>query len=262
MNAFGGAKMETGKPANAPAQGQGDDQARDSVEETIDNKLRKLGHRIKNTSTVRFVASKRVRFNYGLANLTVVILSLWAIFFAYFLASGLKNLPSINLPVIEAAGIILPVFIVVFSLVEGGENLVRAYLMELNARQLRELGDDLFAATANLDHDAQKKVASFETFSKRYNDILERSPINHDDVDHWSRYFARRRKDVPEFSWRWWYYLLVVLFVWSRRQGVRVLYLVLWLLPLVAFLVPPSIGHAPLGEPALNSSLADPAPAH
>lgn len=209
------------------------------TEETIDNKLKKLGSRIKNTSTVRFAASKRVRFNYSLANLTVVILSLWAIFYAYFLATPMKDLPHINLPIIEASGVILPVFIVVFSLVEGGENLVRAYLMELNARQLRELGDELFTATAALDHDMSAKVASFETFSRRYNDILERSPVNHDDIDHWGRHFAKVRKGAKEFSWHWFYYLLIVILVWLRRQAVRFLYLILWLLPLAPFLAPP-----------------------
>jgi hypothetical protein len=214
-----------------------------TIEESMDTKLKKLGSRIKNTSTVRFAASKRVRFNYSFANLTVVVLSLWAIFFAYFLASGLKNMPWANVPVIEAFGVILPVFIVVFSLVEGGENLVRAHLMELNARQLRELGDKLFTASSQLDHNTERKVATFEEYSREYNNILERSPINHDDVDHWGRHFALQRRLAAEYSWHWWYYLLIVILVWLRRQCIRLLYVVLWILPVLAFLVAPAGAH-------------------
>lgn len=209
------------------------------VDESIETKLKKLGSRIKNTSTVRFAAAKRIRFNYALANLTVVVLSLWAIFFSYLLvADPLKEIAQ-NTPVVQAIGILLPVFIVVFSLIEGGQNLVRAHLMELNARHLRELGDKLFTAAFGHQNGSEHRIKIFEEYSHMYNDILERSPVNHDDVDHWGRHFAKCRREAKEYTWHWWYYLIIVIGVWLRRQGVRILYLSLWFLPF-AGLVPPS----------------------
>jgi SMODS and SLOG-associating 2TM effector domain family 5 len=208
-------------------------------DDPIDKKLQKLGARIKNTSTVRFAASKRLRFNYGMANLTVVILSLWSIFISYTLLSPLTESLRFDKAIIEAAGLLLPVFIVVFSLIEGGENLVRAHLMELNARQLRELGDKFFSALSKNHIDPGKVTAHrmdvFEKYSKEYNDILERSPVNHDDIDHWGRHFALKRKESKEYQWDWWYYLFIVLAVWVRRQSLRILYLSFWCAPIILF---------------------------
>ncbi len=217
-----------------------DEKLESKIEETIDHKLKKLGGRIKNTSTVRFAASKRIRFNYALANLTVVVLSLWSILISYAITANLISSFNLNRSAVETSGLILPVFIVVFSLIEGGENLVRAHLMELNARQLRELSDKYFSHLAShfADDADHEKIKIFEQYSKEYNDILERSPINHDDIDHWGRYFARKRKDTKEFSFRWYYYLVIVVGVWIRRQTNRILYFILWLSPLLLLLVP------------------------
>lgn len=211
----------------------------DSDDDPIETKIKKLGYRVKNTSTVRFAGSKRIRFNYSMANLTVIVLSLWAIFISYMLASSLSDAISINKPVMEAVGVVLPVFIVVFSLIEGGENLVRAHLMELNARQLRELGDKLFSVYSKAKMEGGDLVAVFEEYSHKYNDTLERSPINHDDIDHWGRYFAGRRRNQKEFTWPWLYYFFLIGLVWMRRQVSRLIYISLWLLPALFFLVPP-----------------------
>jgi hypothetical protein len=87
-----------------------------SVREKVD----KLFARIKNTSSVRFHASRRVRMDYKIAQLTVVFLSLWAILISYLLASALGKQEHLDVPILSAAGVILPVFIVVFSLIENG----------------------------------------------------------------------------------------------------------------------------------------------
>ncbi len=203
-------------------------------DEAIESKLKKLGGRIKNTSTVRFAASKRIRFDYGVANFTVVVLSLWSILIAYASTSRLIETFGLNRPIVETVGIILPVFIVVFSLIEGGENLVRAHLMELNARQLRELGDKYFSELAShfpKKDNFSEQVRIFEEYSRSYNDILERSPINHDDIDHWGRHFAKQRKELPQFTFLWWYYLFIVILVWFRRQTKRIVYFMLWVSP-------------------------------
>ena len=180
-------------------------------QDSIELKILKLRSRIKNTSSVRFGASKRIKFNYSIANLTVIILSLWAIFISYVLSSDLAQVWQIDVPVWEAVGIMLPVFIVVFSLIEGGETFLRAHLLELNARQLRELGDILFGESAKTDDNPEYRAELFERFSQRYNDILERSPINHDDVDHWSKHYAHLRSSHEDFSWRWLYFSLLIL---------------------------------------------------
>lgn len=204
-------------------------------EDDIEIKIKKLRSRIKNTSSVRFAASKRIKFNYSIANLTVIVLSLWAIFISYILTSDLVTQWNVNVDAWEAAGIVLPVFIVVFSLIEGGETFLRAHLLELNARLLRELGDELFGEAARIDGDPAQRAELFKKYSRKYNDILERSPINHDDVDHWSRHYSRCRHDSKEFSVRWFYFTAIIAFVWMRRQGQRALYFSLWVLPIALF---------------------------
>ena len=195
----------------------------------VDVELEKLRTRIKNTSSTRFAAAHRVHFNYTMAKLTVVILSLWAIFISYVLTTlSLQETLHFDKAAIEAVGIVLPVFIVVFSLIEGGETYLRAHNLELNARRLRELADELKGQMIN---GVATKEGLFAEFSEKYNDCLERSPINHRDVDHWSKYYVRKRQEVTSFSPKWWYYLVISMVLWVRRQLQRVLYFVLWLVP-------------------------------
>jgi len=197
--------------------------------------LEKLRTRIKNTSSTRFSASHRVHFNYTLAKLTVVILSLWAIFISYVLTSELGLSLHYDVEGAEAAGIILPVFVVVFSLIEGGETYLRAHNLELNARQLRELADKLKGETINGAAESGAFAILFEKYSREYNDILERSPINHRDIDHWSKYYVRCRQSVVWFSRHWWYFFAITMLLWFRRQMQRFLYLSLWVIPAFLF---------------------------
>lgn len=232
-----------------------------SVEnEPLELKITKLGARIKNTSTVRFASSKRIRFNHTMANVTVVCLSLWSIFISFALTSTLSERIAHNRETLEVVGVILPVFIVVFSLIESGENLVRAHLLELNARQLRELGDNLFSAHVRAKNKEKEKNESdlvdvFEKFSKEYNDVLERSPVNHDDIDHLGKHYLAERaryikdfkkstkvNDKPsiskfDFLMKNIFFRIIIFAIWIRRQFIRVTYISLWFIPIVFFLV-------------------------
>jgi hypothetical protein len=205
----------------------------------ITRKLDKLQYRIKNTSSTRFSASKRVRFNYDLGALTIIILSLWAIYISIILGGNFVVMVDGTRKLVEVTGILLPVFIVVFSLVEGGNNYLRSHQLELNARQLRELADELAGEVTKEEHTAttDSRAALFEKFSKKYNDILERSPINHDEIDHWSRHYVALRNDQPMFRGMWWLYSALVVAIWARRQAQRVVYLALWFIPALPFLL-------------------------
>src|SRR5262249_1815200 len=98
------------------------------AEDPIDQHVAQLRERIKTTSTVGLNAGRRVRLNYKIANLTVVVLSLWAILIAFVpIFPGLAQQFGINEVRWQAAGVILPVFIVVFSLIEGGDSFLRAH---------------------------------------------------------------------------------------------------------------------------------------
>ncbi|MFN7056510.1 SLATT domain-containing protein [Hyphomonas sp.] len=203
--------------------------------------LDRLLERIKNTSSTRFSASHRVHFNYAMAKLTVVVLSLWTVFFAYCLTTNLEATIPYNPSIMQAVGVVLPVFVVVFSLIEGGETYLRAHNLELNARQLRELADEL-KAEALANSKSQQAIATiYIQYAKRYNDALERSPINHKDVDHWSKHYVRQRQDrTQRWSFSWWYYVAISLTLWIRRQAQRALYVGLWMVPLFVFDAPRS----------------------
>ena len=204
-------------------------------EQEISAKLRKLQGRIKNTSSVRFAASKRVRFNYNIAQLTIVALSIWAIIISTTLAFDVQGIFSIKERYVELIGILLPVCIVAFSLIENGEVYLRSAFLEINARQLRELSDQLFVAIEKADGDLSAKIEVFSSYSQKYNDILERSPINHDDVDHYTKKYEREREKYGMLTIEFWLLAISSLFVTCRRQVRRVLYITLWLMPLLLF---------------------------
>jgi SMODS and SLOG-associating 2TM effector domain family 5 len=198
-------------------------------------KLESLRLRIKNTSSVRFDAARRVRSDYKIAQLTVVFLSLWAITISYILASELAEHLKIDVKLFTGVGVILPVFIVVFSLIEGGENYLRAYQLEYNARQLRELADQLYTSSAVTGLDANQLLKVFEEFSEKYSDSLERSPINHDDVDHYHRIYSKSLESLGFKQWDWWACKFRLMLVWCEMRFKKFLYVAFWFLPLVLF---------------------------
>lgn len=218
-------------------------------------KLKKLQIRIKNTSSVRFSASKRIRFDYKLAQLTIVILSLWSITISFLIA--MNNMPKLGLQrdVLEPIGILLPVFIVAFSLIENGETYLRGHQLEMCARQLRELGDKLYTEIELNYLSVKKLIEVYNSFSQTYNDILERSPANHDDIDHWARKYsadrdaARHRLDSTILQGGYISSLLndarisyirnfvIWLAIFVRRQFKRIFYIGLWAVPLTAFFI-------------------------
>lgn len=203
--------------------------------EQLEKKLVKLQTRIKNTSSVRFSAAKRVRFNYNLAQLTVVMLSLWAIVISTTLAFEVDELFNFPPRVVQLVGILLPVGIVTFNLIENGEVYLRSAYLEMNARQLRELSDQLYVAIEEAKGNATDSLKVYGDYSQRYNDILERSPINHDDIDHWSRKYVRDRQNSKNFSSDYWKYLTLNGVFIVRRQAKRLIYVTLWILPAFLF---------------------------
>jgi len=210
----------------------------DEASKGIHEKLDRLRLRIKNTSSVRFYASRRVRTNYRIAQLTVVILSLWAIFISYILASKLADALLMNTEILTAVGVILPVFIVVFSLLENGEVFLRAHQLEHNARQLRELSDQLYTSAAVKGLDPNALLHVYDTFSQRYSDCLERTPINHDDIDHFQR-MIRNELAAVELSWTRYFQLQLQLIPVSWKIHYRrVLYVGFWVLPVIFLTFP------------------------
>ena len=143
---------------------------RASYVEEFDRKIDKLKHRIKNTFSTRFAAAKRVKFNYSLANLTIIVLSLWAIAISFVLTGSYITMSEVGRKSLEMAGVLLPVFVVVFSLMEGGDNYLRGYLLELNARQLRELSDEFSADIERVKNvnTPNAKANLYEKYSKKY----------------------------------------------------------------------------------------------
>lgn len=203
-------------------------------ENTIVAKLVKLQARIKNTSSVRFGAARRIRFNYQLAQITVVILSLWAITISYILAMKWHQ-TGISEERLQAVGILLPVFIVAFSLIENGETYLKSHQLELSARQLRELSDQLYAEIARTGDRAKDQIKVFSQFSERYNDMLERNAVNHDDIDHWTRVCTVDRARSVRFSREWLYCSAAAFWFWCGRQSRRALYALLWISPAIFF---------------------------
>jgi len=199
--------------------------------------LEKLRARIKYTSSVRFNASRRVRSDYYVAQLTVVILSLWSIFISYILAMRLAEHWYLDTESLTAVGVILPVFIVVFSLIERGDSFLRAHQLEYNARQLRELSDQLFTASKVSKTDADEDRGIYADFIKRYNDIIERASVDHDDIDHFRQLYERKPQDdstiisYPFSRFR-------IIKVLAKTYFKRGLYILFWFLPVIFLIVP------------------------
>jgi SMODS and SLOG-associating 2TM effector domain family 5 len=207
----------------------------------VEIKIEKLKSRIKHTSSVRFESARRVRTDYDVAQLTVIILSLWAIFIAYILSKKLVPESNRYIELFDAAGVILPVFIVVFSLIEGGQNYLRSYQLEMSARNLREMSDQLYTASAPVSLDSIQRIEIFNQFSQKYSDSLERSPVNHDNLDHFQQHYSNVRKDSKRWSLRWCEFSIYLFCVWLRAQFKRILYIFFWIAPVGLF----KISHLP-----------------
>jgi VanZ family protein len=198
-------------------------------------KLEGLRLRIKNTSSVRFYASRRVRTDYRIAQLTVVILSLWAIAISYSLATKLADEYSLDVDLLTGIGVILPVFIVVFSLLENGETFLRAFQLEANARQLRELSDQLYTSAAVKGLENAELLKVYDEFSQRYSDSLERTQVNHDDVDHFYRIYHLDMKHRKADNFGYIRIRLLLTHNWCKIQFKRCLYISLWFAPILLF---------------------------
>ncbi len=207
----------------------------DATQEVI-VKLESLRLRMKNTSSVRFNAARRVRSDYKIAQLTVVFLSLWAITISYILATDLATHLNIDIEIFTGVGVILPVFIVVFSLIESGESYLRAHQLEYNARQLRELADQLYTSSAVTGLNADQLLNVFEQFSQKYSDSLERTPINHDDVDHFHRDYTKKIETLNPRQLGWWACKFNLLIVGFEIRYKKILYIAFWFLPIILFL--------------------------
>jgi SMODS and SLOG-associating 2TM effector domain family 5 len=201
----------------------------------VEIKIDKLKSRIKHTSSVRFESARRVRTDYDVAQLTVIILSLWAILIAYIISKKLVPPTNHYIELFDAAGVILPVFIVVFSLVEGGQNYLRSYQLEMSARNLREMSDQLYTASAPAGLTQRNQIAIFNQFSQKYSDSLERSPVNHDNLDHFQQHYSNIRKDSDRWSKNWCEFTIYLFCVWLRAQFKRILYIFFWIAPFGLF---------------------------
>lgn len=170
-----------------------------------------------------------------MAQLTVVVLSLWSITISTALTFRTIQIFALPEQIVQLVGILLPVGIVVFSLIENGETYLRSNLLEINARHLRELSDQLYADISRNKGDVNNSLLVFEEYSKNYNDILERSPVNHDDIDHWTKKYIREREHLPHLSHQWSYFTFVSLLLWARRQVKRVIFFLFWIGPILLF---------------------------
>jgi hypothetical protein len=143
----------------------------------------------------------------------------------------------LDIPILTGAGVILPVFIVVFSLLENGEAFLRSHQLEANARQLRELSDQLYTAAAVQGQDANELLVVYSEYSERYSDCLERTPVNHDDVDHYYRVYSLAL-DLGNLA------IIQKTHAWRRLMLVRVsiyfkraLYIIFWFAPTAILLL-------------------------
>lgn len=153
------------------------------------------------------------------------------------------------------ASVLIPVFVVIFSLIEGGEQYLRAHNLNVVARKLRELADDVRSDKQFQDTNNNDWESKFACYYKKYNNILERHNVDHDDVDHLRQKFIEKR-DRYSFVLKekkigagaatdnggdpsihlWVYFLLLTWMVWLRRQAQRILYMSSWFLPFLLFL--------------------------
>ncbi|MCW3836880.1 SLATT domain-containing protein [Sphingomonas canadensis] len=227
------------------------------TESSLVSKIWQIQERMRITSSCRFSASKRIRFDWNLAQLTVVVLSLWSIAISYLLLPGSLDISGDIRIKFQSIGILLPVFIVAFSLIERGENYVRSYQLDNSARQLREIGDDLTAAVIEANSREDHLLDALKTYSSRYNHSLERCPVSHDDIDYWLVLFTDIVSGHRYAKWYRAYALVAVLILITRKQMKRTFYISLWLAPaLYITLIPaPSPTRAfPQTSPAQRAS--------
>lgn len=160
----------------------------------LDSYAAKLSNRIWKTKGSRFNAARRLNNKYQFSLSSISILSVYGI--AIPVIQGILNnqqCQKIN-GIYNAISLILSVFTLVISLLEGAKNYqIKAEKLHINAVEISILERELdFLKVSKLaETDLIKKLG---VISDKYENLIKDCPENHDPVDY-KLFMAQNRKD-------------------------------------------------------------------
>ena len=142
--------------------------------------LTELKRKVEITKDARFQAHLRLERRHHISSYFISVLSLCVI--ALSLLPNVITLTAQEGQLLLAGSVILSVFIIILSLAEASQNFYhRGELLHENARQIGKIFNRLQLIT-EVDSDISTKL---EKLSGDYDAIIDKCPMNHDNVDYW-----------------------------------------------------------------------------
>ena len=173
--------------------------------------IHKVTENIRTTIGSRFNASRRLNNKYKFSAISISILSIFGIgtpIIQNFIDSN-KCL-KIN-ELYTLVSILLSIFILVLSLLEGSQNYqVKAEKLHSNAVDISTVSKEIYFLTnyelkiATSETDKKKIITEIKQQYKEYDDLIKRCPENHDPDD----YLLFKAQNYKEFKKEW---------LWSKR---------------------------------------------
>lgn len=143
--------------------------------------LRDFKRSVEITRDVRFQANLRLSRRQQGSSYIVAMLSLYVI--ALSLLPNILELQLFQNQVLLACSIVLSVFVIFTSLIDGAQNFYhQGELLHQCARKIATIHHGL--KNIDVDGDRESAVQSLEAFQAEYRQALDECPINHDNVDY------------------------------------------------------------------------------
>lgn len=168
--------------------------------ELADGSKEKLLSRMHKTKGARFAAHKRLSKKHYINGYTVAILSFYVICISVALLIYKSDLPNESNNFFTFMSVALSVLIIIISLLVASEKYdVKATLMHFCAREVLDLYTELkFSKDCDV---------TLDSFRKRYQDIINKYPDNHDEIDRITYSLEERPKNIGAlfvyYAWYW-----------------------------------------------------------
>lgn len=172
------------------------------TEEIVKKALSDFKRSAEITRDVRFQANLRLASRQRGSSYIVSLLSLYVI--GLSLIPNILNLEQYQNQILLACSVILSVFVIFTSLLDGSQNFYhQGELLHQCARKIATINYKLKNIDIDQDHEAAK--SHLEGLQNEYQRALDECPINHDNVDYYREVIHKPHLFPKEYPWSWKY---------------------------------------------------------
>lgn len=196
--------------------------------DTIINAINDFKRSVEITRDVRFQANLRLARRQRGSTYLISTLSLYVI--ALSLIPNILNLHQYQNQLLLACSIVLSVFVIFTSLIDGAQNFYyHGELLHQCARKIATIHHDL--KNINIEADPQKAAEEFARLQKEYGKALDDCPFNHDNTDFYAEKARKPHLFVNDYKGH--YEAPLKVWFWSKACFLEYA----WVIPhLIAFI--------------------------